>query len=183
MDRALWWAFLQGEPQDVWYPEKRSKRQQKRIARQQMHGVDREDREPPFKKPRLDQSLSVELNTNQNSRQSVATSAETTTSPVEWNDDATEKTNVPGQSVVLTEEGEELEMATSSHEVGTSKHTQELDSNAMTPREVTLTLLSLLDQVSESYLPHELFINCVVEATSSTYPILHLLDQPSSSHR
>jgi hypothetical protein len=143
MDRALWWAFLQGEPRDVWFPEKRSKRQQKRMARQHGSEWDR-DRGPPFKKARLNHTFATEVSANLDSEPSVAFATTYSTGMTQWND---EETNTP-INIVFTEEGEELETPTL-QESEASKQTSSSDSKILTPREVTPSLLSQLDEVSE----------------------------------
>jgi hypothetical protein len=154
MDRALWWAFLQGEPQDVWFPEKRSKRQQKRMARQQGHEWDRDNRGPPFKKARLDHYLSTDASANLDSEPSVVLATIHATGMTEWNNGGTEETIAP-INIVFNEEGEELETVATLQESEASMQTSMSDSKFLTPREVNPSLLSQLNEVSGFSYLHE----------------------------
>lgn len=166
MDRILWWAFLQGEPQETWFPQKRSKRQQKRMGRDSGQEWDRIDLEPPFKKARIDENLVFKKGPPQNA---IASSSETTRQV----DGTAEEFESSERVLVFTEEGEEIEQSTSSQIKNSTKQAFE---NGCAHREVTPAILSLLEPVGILSLSLHSSYVLVLETTSSTHPFFHLLD-------
>jgi len=140
MDRILWWSFFQGEPKENWYPEKRSKRSQKRMAKQMNAESSLFEEGPPYKKSRLEQSAPIAAVVPSNGAREALKGA---SEDKEIELQPEEGDHVRTQQIVYTEEGELVEPASGDGDI--EKCNSISESTGIKQREVTFAALQTLE--------------------------------------